>query len=264
VAVREDRLFYAGAGPLAALLLGAALTPLRGLTPASNLAFAFMALTIVVAELGGRGAALATALVSALSLDFFLTEPYLRLAIEDKHDVIAFVGLGVCGLIAAALGSQRSRRVEALAGVARHRDLLRRLLRDWDESLPVEPQLTRVLAELPAAFPLAGSVIRDSQDRVLACARPSDAQRPIPQQRLEPESLLPAVSGSSASPAWDLAIAPEGGRLALGRARGTIGWLDLWGDGTPADAEARRALSDLARLLAIALGAAAHAREVSA
>jgi K+-sensing histidine kinase KdpD len=114
----EDSLFYAGAGPLAAIVLGIALTPLRGLTPASNLAFAFIALTIVVAELGGRGAALATALVSALSLDFFLTRPYLRLAIEDKHDAIAFVGLAVCGLIAASLAAHRRHRVATLAAAA--------------------------------------------------------------------------------------------------------------------------------------------------
>jgi len=49
-----DRLFYLGAGPLAALLLGVALVPARGLTTASNFTFLFLALTIVVAEFGGR------------------------------------------------------------------------------------------------------------------------------------------------------------------------------------------------------------------
>jgi len=106
---RED-LFYLSAGPLAAILLGAALVPFRGVTTASNFTFAFMALTILVGEFGGRWAAVATAVVSALSLDFFLTEPYLRLAIQDKHDLIAFVGLAACGLIAATLGPHRGRR----------------------------------------------------------------------------------------------------------------------------------------------------------
>ena len=40
-----------GAGTLAAVLLGLALVPLRGEVSASNLSFAFMALTIVTAEL---------------------------------------------------------------------------------------------------------------------------------------------------------------------------------------------------------------------
>jgi hypothetical protein len=78
----------AAAGSMA---LGIALIPLRALTSASNLAFAFLAFTIIVAELGGRPAALVTAVVSAMSLNFFLTEPYLTLAISKADDVIAFV-----------------------------------------------------------------------------------------------------------------------------------------------------------------------------
>ena len=69
---------WIGVGLLGSLLLGIALIPLRSLTPACNLAFAFLAFTIIVAELGGRMAALVTAVASATSLDFFLTEPYLR------------------------------------------------------------------------------------------------------------------------------------------------------------------------------------------
>ena len=57
----SESLFYLGAGPLAAIVLGMALVPLRGVTTASNFAFAFMALTIAVAGFGGRKAAVATA-----------------------------------------------------------------------------------------------------------------------------------------------------------------------------------------------------------
>jgi len=102
-------LIYRGAGPLAAILLGIALVPLRDLTSASNFTFLFLALTIVTGELGGRAAALSTAVSSALSLDFFLTRPYLQLQIQDKHDLMAFFGLAGCGLLAAALAS-RGRR----------------------------------------------------------------------------------------------------------------------------------------------------------
>jgi K+-sensing histidine kinase KdpD len=106
---RIESLFYTALGPLAAIALGMLLVPVRGYTSASNFAFVFLALTITVAEFGGRGAAVATALVSALSLDFFLTQPYLRLEIAGKHDIIAFLGLAACGLIAAAFRSRRSR-----------------------------------------------------------------------------------------------------------------------------------------------------------
>jgi hypothetical protein len=104
--VRQDRsiLVYWVGGPVAALVLGACLIPLREMTPAANLTFAFVALTIVVAQFGGRAVGIATALASAVSLDFFLTRPYFRLAIQDKHDVVAFLGLAFCGIIASALG----------------------------------------------------------------------------------------------------------------------------------------------------------------
>lgn len=100
--MRGDLVYWVG-GPLAALVLGACLIPLRDLTPTANLTFAFVALTIVVAQFGGRTVGIATAVFSAMSLDFFLTRPYFRLAIEDKHDVVAFLGLAACGVIASAL-----------------------------------------------------------------------------------------------------------------------------------------------------------------
>ena len=51
-------------GTLGSMLLAIVLIPLRTQVAASNLAFVFIAFTIVVAELGGRGAALITALIA--------------------------------------------------------------------------------------------------------------------------------------------------------------------------------------------------------
>jgi K+-sensing histidine kinase KdpD len=64
-----------------------------------------------VAEFGGNAAALTGALVSTLSLDFFLTKPYLSLALTGKHDVATFLELLACGLVAAALGARRAKPV---------------------------------------------------------------------------------------------------------------------------------------------------------
>jgi K+-sensing histidine kinase KdpD len=259
---REDGLFYAGAGPLAAILLGVALTPLRGLTTASNLAFVFIALTVVVAELGGRGAALATALVSSLSLDFFLTQPYLRLAIEDKQDVIAFVGLAVCGLIAAALASQRRGRLAALAQIARQRELLHAALRLSESTSPGGSDLAALLARVPQAVPVAAAVLRDERGQVLAAAHPADAARATPGIVLELAGLRP-VGETAEQSSWDLALPREGGRLGLTLGGRSFGWLDVWGDGRAAGVEARRALSDLARLLALQAAAWSRGREAA-
>src|SRR5262245_54016770 len=106
----DEDLIYFGAGPGAAILLGAALTPLREATTASNLSFPFLILIIVIAELGGWRPALATAVVSSLSLNFFLTKPYMHLTIHGTDDVIAFLGLAACGLVVAAFAKRRGRQ----------------------------------------------------------------------------------------------------------------------------------------------------------
>ena len=77
---RDDSEMLAALGGLGAIVLGIMLVPFRTLTAASNLAFIFLIFTIIIAELGGRAAGLVAAVVSALSLNFFLTEPYLTLA----------------------------------------------------------------------------------------------------------------------------------------------------------------------------------------
>lgn len=249
----SESLFYLGAGPLAAILLGMALVPLRGLTPASNLSFAFMALTIVVAELGGRWAAMATALVSTLSLDFFLTQPYMRLVIEDKHDVIAFLGLGVCGLIAASLGSHRGERIAALRVVEKHHNLLRSMLRDWNGAADAGPQLTSILRGARDVFPLAAAVVRDHAGHVVASAEPSDGLRAVPEDILQPDTLLPAAGRDREALRWSLPLPDTGGRIPFVGGREPRGWLDVWGNGASASMESRRSLSDVARLVAVLL-----------
>lgn len=82
---QDDVRVWMVAGALGAMALGFVMIPLRGLTSASNLAFVFLILTLLVAELGGRTPALTTALVSAMSLNFFLTEPYLTLEISRSQ-----------------------------------------------------------------------------------------------------------------------------------------------------------------------------------
>lgn len=109
----DDRLLYVGLGPLAAILLGGALMPARELAMTSTLVFAFIILTMVAAEFGGRPAALSTAITSVLSMDFFLMKPYLRIEIAEKHDLTTLLGLAACGLVAAALSNRRSRRTSS-------------------------------------------------------------------------------------------------------------------------------------------------------
>jgi hypothetical protein len=243
-----DRLIYLAGGPLAAVLLGMALVSVRSFTTASNFTFVFMALTILVAELGGRAAAVATALCSALSLDFFLTQPYLRLSIADKHDVVAFVGLTVCGLIAAAVGSQRAERVAALRASRGQLDLLHVGLDELEKGVPADLGLSRVLDASRGVLPLAAAVVRDTRGNLLAATERAHGM-PVPSRGLGLDALAaPAASDRSAQP-----LPQEGARLALVVDGRQVGWLDVWGNGKPASAQARRTLSGVARLLAVIL-----------
>jgi K+-sensing histidine kinase KdpD len=151
MARQDSETLWIAIGALGAMALGVALIPLRTLTSASNLAFGFLALTIVVAELGGRTAGLATAVVSALSLNFFLTEPYLRLTINRSDDIIAFVALAVSGLIAAAFGRRRARSSEMLGRAREDIDALERLA----DGLTRGASLEAALENLRRAFRLA-------------------------------------------------------------------------------------------------------------
>lgn len=137
----DDVRIWMVTGALGSMALAIVLIPLRSAVSASNLAFVFMAFTIIVAELGGRGPALVTALVSAMSLNFFLTEPYLTLAITKTDDVIAFFALGGCGLIAAAFGRRRERLSEVAGRADRDLAILSRLVDRARSGRSVESQL---------------------------------------------------------------------------------------------------------------------------
>jgi len=210
-------------GALGSMVLAIALIPLRTLVAASNLAFVFMAFTIIVAELGGRGPALVTALVSAMSLNFFLTEPYLTLSITKREDVIAFFALAACGLIAAAFGRRRERLSEAVGRADRELAILNRLVERARSGRPLDGQLQ----DLRAEFDLGGLVLREASGRVLAAA-PSDAgSRPTPRLALSSDTLFAVDDVSPRIGAKGLRLPEGGGRLTLQTARGAVS-LDLW------------------------------------
>lgn len=254
--MRDDdtgSLIYLGAGPIAAILLGMGLVPLRSYTTASNFTFVFMALTILVAEYGGGRAALATALCSALSLDFFLTQPYLRLTIADKHDIIAFFGLAACGLAAASLSSQRGNRTAALRSAQKQLDLLHTAIGELESAEPFEFRVARLLDTVRAACPISAAVVRDAQDAVVAASGLALEATRVPTQVVSLQTLLPRGADADDLLPRNPPIPAEGARLALVAGNRQFGWLDLWGDGTPAGARSRRTLAEIAYLIALQL-----------
>jgi two-component system sensor histidine kinase KdpD len=210
-------------GALGSMALAIVLIPLRTVVAASNLAFAFMAFTIIVAELGGRGPALVTALVSAMSLNFFLTEPYLTLAISKTDDVIAFFALAGCGLIAAAFGRRRERLSEVAGRADQELATLSRFVERARSGRSVESQLQ----DLETEFALGGLVLREESGRVVAAVPAEAGARPAPRMTLDGATLFAAGDESPRMGAKGLRLPEGGGRLTLRTARGPVS-LDLW------------------------------------
>ncbi len=236
-----DRLGWVGGGVIAAVLFGMVLVPLRELTSASNLTFAFVALTIVVAELGGGAAAVATALASALSLDFFLTRPYLTLAMEDKHDLIAFLGLTACGLVAAAVGSHQSGRLAALRACRARQELVRHGLDQLARGAPRDVAVARVLDASVGVLPVADAAVHDMVGNLLAATGQARG-RPAPTARLD----------LGEPPGGEAALPSEGVRIPLVARGRALGWLDVWGDARASKTGAAD-VADLARLVVLIL-----------
>lgn len=243
----DDRLLYTAAGPLGALLLGVALVPFREVTVASNFTVAFIALTILVGEFGGRTAAVATAVVSSLSLDFFLTQPYMRLAIADKNDLVAFVGLTGCGLLAAALGTPRREREAGRRRLA----LVERALRQVEAGGPVGSRLQPIADAARAGLPLAAVVVRDDDGALVAGAGDGKLSSQTPAVVVSPASLAGELSRDWRRP--DAPLPGDGLRVALVAGARPCGWLDLWGNGRPVSEEARRSLIAFAAVAAALL-----------
>jgi K+-sensing histidine kinase KdpD len=245
----ERTQIWAPLAALGAMAIGVALIPLREATSASNLAFVFLAFTIVMAELGGALPALVAALVSAMSLNFFLTEPYLTLAISKTDDLIAFVALAACGLIAAAFGSRRARWSGAAGRAHEEITLLRRLV----DQVRGRAALDRVLGDLARVFGLGAMVLRDVNGRVVAVTPPEAGTSSRPEAEITLESPLPAAATVHRFGSRGLRLPEGGGRLRLETNRGPME-LDLWeGDSRGLDIDQWRTLQIAVAILELRL-----------
>jgi K+-sensing histidine kinase KdpD len=245
----DESLVWIVAGGLGSMALGVALIPLRTLTPASNLAFVFLALTIVVAELGGRSAALVTAVVSAISLDFFLTEPYMRITMDKPEDIVAFFALAACGFIAAAFGKRREHWSELAGRADEELDVLKKLVEQLGAGMP----LAEVLGGVKRSFGLSAIVLRGEDGRILAAAPLDWAPAVIPVTQLTADSLVPADASRVRFGARGLRLPEGGGRLSFRSNGGSVS-IDLWeGDAQGFGLPEGRALTIAASILALEL-----------
>ena len=105
-----DSTIAAAIGAIGLTVFAMFLVPLRDFLGAANIAIILLLGVQLLAIIGGRQGGIVGAVVAALSFDFFFTEPYLRLVINDRHDIITALLLLVAGIGTSELGALRVRR----------------------------------------------------------------------------------------------------------------------------------------------------------
>lgn len=101
-------------GGLGPIIVAGLLVGVRGSIQNANVALLLVIVVVLAATLGGRPAGVGAALASALSFDFFHTQPYLRLNIASADDVESTVLLLAVGLIVGELAAwERRARLSA-------------------------------------------------------------------------------------------------------------------------------------------------------
>jgi Domain of unknown function (DUF4118) len=106
-------------GGLVPIVVAAAMVGVRGELAATNVALVLVLIIVGTAAFGGRGPAAVSAVISALSYEFFFTRPYNSLRINDANDVETTLILLAIGLAVGQLAVHARRTRE---GASRSRD----------------------------------------------------------------------------------------------------------------------------------------------
>ena len=115
-------MWWVGLGVSGPVLVAAVLVSLRDVMLNANVALVLVAVVVTVAVGGGREAGVVAAVISALSFDFFHTEPYLRFRIASGDDMETTLLLLLVGLVVghvAARGRRAHDAVESSGGEIR-------------------------------------------------------------------------------------------------------------------------------------------------
>jgi hypothetical protein len=114
----------AAAGTIVVIVAAALLVPVRDWLDNTNVALVLVGLVVVSAAIAGRLAGVVTALAAAISFNFFHTQPYRTLRIDDREDIITVVLVFVVGLVVGEVALLRHRdRARSRARASSVRDI---------------------------------------------------------------------------------------------------------------------------------------------
>ena len=236
----DAAVFGAGGGAMVALAVGGVLGSSRAVVSQANAGLILVLVVIGAAAVGGRFAGVATALAAAASFDFFLTRPYLSLAIKSGEDVLTTVLLLAAGL---AVGQLAASRIDA-----------RRTARTTHDQVSSMHRMAKATSGSDA---MAG-LIRTAEQEMVAVLRLERCTFSL----LPPDPMLPTLDAAGRMPAPHVhlgdgfALPPEGLAIPARNSGAVVGWLVCEPPASPVGVslDRRRAALVIAAQLGAALG----------
>jgi hypothetical protein len=143
-------------GGLLPIAVAAAMVGLRGQLANTNVALVLVLVVVATAAFGGRGPAALSAVIAAVSYEFFFTRPYYSLRINDSNDVETSIILLAIGLVVGQLAVHAHRTSRA---ASRGRDELasmRRVAERVAAGASDEELIDLVVAEVTELMSLVG------------------------------------------------------------------------------------------------------------
>lgn len=142
-------------GGLGAIAAAAALVGVRGHMSAANVALILVSFVLLGGLVGGRVAGATSAVVAAMSFDFFHTQPYNSLKIASSDDVQTVVILLVIGVIVGEIGAWARRGREAMKDDRAEIRRIHRVAESVAQGEPCDDLILSVAAEISGALTLA-------------------------------------------------------------------------------------------------------------
>lgn len=130
------------------LLVAGVLVPFRDDLASANVVLVYVLVVVLGAAVGTRWSGALTAVVAAMSYDFFFTKPYQSLKIDNANDVETTVLLLAIGLVVAELVAFTRRHRAEAATRGDEIQMLRRTAELVASGAPIDQVLTTVRDEL--------------------------------------------------------------------------------------------------------------------
>jgi K+-sensing histidine kinase KdpD len=205
---RPSAIAYALGGLLPIAVAGA-MVGLRSELDDTNVALVLVLVVVGTGALGGRGPAALSAVISAVSFNFFFTEPYYSLRVDESNDVETVLILLAIGLAVGqlAVAAQRSRR-QVRQGRGELASM-RRVAEQVAGGASREQLITLVVAELREMLGLVGCRFEPG---------PSESDLPVLERsgRIETSYRMVGPDGELAFPALGVRLPVVAGGVEIG------------------------------------------------